>query len=153
MPEHYKIYVASDYRGYQLKTKILELLNGRHDFIEVIDLGCDSEEQNDYNDFAISVAKQVRGKENAYGVLICGSAHGMTIQANRFRGIRACFCPDTESARLAREHEDANVICLSSELISADSASHILYTFFHTHYTPTERRNARIRRLDEEVYD
>lgn len=153
MPEHYKIYLASDYRGYSLKESIKKLLTGRHGFIEVIDLGCDSEEQNDYNDFAIKVAKNVREENNSYGILVCGSAHGMTIQANRFRGIRACFCPDTESARLAREHEDANVICLSSELISEDSASHILYTFFHTRYTPTERRDARIRRLDEEAHD
>ena len=153
MHDKYKIYVASDYRGYQFRQQVLDLLRGHHDFVEVIDMGCDTDEQNDYNDYAISVAREVKKEKTNFGVLICGSAHGMTIQANRFKGIRACNCASTESAKLAREHENANILCLSSELTKQQDISDILYAFFHTQYTSTDRRDARIARLDEEEND
>ena len=153
MTEKYKIYVGADYRGYQMKTEVIRQLNGHHDFVEVIDKGCDSEEPNSYNDYAIAVAREVKKDKHSFGVLICGSGHGMTIQANRFRGIRACSCPTVESAKLAREHENANILCLASDFVQPEDLPHILYTFFHTEYPELTRRDARIRRLDEEEYD
>ena len=137
-----------------MKSQIIDMLNGHHDFVEVIDKGCDNgSEPNDYNDYAISVAKEVKKDKNNFGVLICGSAHGMTIQANRFRGIRACYCGSAESAKLAREHENSNILCISSELTQSEILPDILYAYFHTHYTPTDRRDHRIQHLDEEQYD
>jgi len=153
MPQRCKIYIGSDYRGYELKEKIIKLLKDQHDFLDISDLGCNSVEQNDYNDYAIAVSRAVREDLGSFGILVCDSGHGMTIQANRFKGIRACNCASPESAKLAREHENSNILCIPSGLVAEEQISHIIYSFFHTDFTPNERREKRINRLDEEDYD
>lgn len=145
------IYIGSDYRALKAKKSLLPYLTSCHDFINIIDKGGDSEERDDYNDYAIAVAKEVKENPGSFGVLICSSAHGMTIQANRFKGIRAADCASEESARLAREHDNANILCLSADLIPEEDQKKIIYAFFHTHYTPEPRRDARIKKLDEET--
>ncbi len=88
------------------------------------------------------------------GILICESAHGVTIQANRFRGIRAAHCDSVESAQMAREHDDANVLCLSAHFTGEDEARDIINAFLSTDFKNYERRIRRINRLDErEDYD
>lgn len=105
---------------------------------------------NDYNDFAIAVATAVREDDPAArGILICDSAHGMTIQANRYKGIRAANCETPGSAQLARKHEDANVLCLSAHFIDEARMREIVQAFLSTDFTPIERRVRRINRLDE----
>lgn len=154
MPKEITIYIGADYRAYDLKSQLIPYLTSCHDFIKIVDCGCKaSDEQNDYNDYAIEVSRKVKTTIDSFGILICSSAHGMTIQANRFKGIRACYCPLEESAKLAREHENSNVLCLSSELTDLDVTKKIIYAYFHTKYEPTARRERRIERLDEEEYD
>ena len=149
-----KIYIGSDYRGFDLKQQIMRHLAETTNF-EVIDKGpYEKVEGDDFNDAAIAVSKEVREDVTAFGILICGSAHGMNIQANRFKGIRAAHCNSPESAKLAREHDDANVLCLSAQFLDEERANQIVDRFLFTNFSNLERRIRRINRLDErEDYD
>ena len=143
-----RIFVGSDYRGFELKNSIMEYLisNG----YDASDLGAHAyNEGDDFNDPAIAVSLSVRDNPGSRGILICGSAHGVTIQANRYKGIRAAHCDSVESARLAREHDDANILCLSGEFLDIDTATKIIDTFLKTDFKCLERRLRRIERLDE----
>lgn len=147
-----EIFVGADYRGFEKKQKILSFL-AKKDY-EVTDLGTYDDSENDFNDSAIAVAKMVRKNRDARGILICDSAHGMTIQANRFKGIRAAHCENAESAKLAREHDDANILCLSAHFLNDENMQEIVLAFLETKFTILERRVRRINRLDErEDYD
>ena len=148
-----QIFVGADYRGFEKKQKLLEFLTGRND--EVVDCGAfEYNEGDDFNDPAIAVAQQVRDNRGALGILICDSAHGVTMQANRFKGVRAAHCDSAESAKLAREHDDANVLCLSAHFMDVGMMQEIATVFLDTSFENLERRVRRINRLDErEDYD
>ncbi len=147
-----EIYVGADYRGYELKKKVIEWLKKNN--YDATDIGCYDTEENDFNDSAVTVARAVRRNHGAFGILICDSAHGMTMQANRFKGVRAAHCFNPESAKLAREHDDANIVCLSAHLMKEPEAEEIIKTFLTTKFAANERRMRRINRLDErEDYD
>ena len=148
-----KIYVGADYRGFEKKQTLIG---------QLAELGCEVEdcgayeciEGDDFNDPAIAVAKAVRENPDAMGVLICDSAHGVTMQANRFKGVRAAHCENAESAVLAREHDDANILCLSAHFVDDNRMREIAQAFINTVFTNLERRVRRINRLDErEDYD
>ena len=147
-----KIFIGSDYRGFNLKQKLLKFLASKENF-EIVDKG-DYEyiEGDDFNDPAIAVAEAVRDENGTRGILICDSAHGVTIQANRFKGIRAAHCNNVESAKLAREHDDANILCLSAHFINDEIGNSIVETFLNTDFINMERRVRRINRLDEREY-
>lgn len=147
-----QVYVGADYRGFEKKKELLKFLAKTEN--EVMDLGTYDDAENDFNDSAIAVAKRVRRDMNARGVLICDSAHGMTMQANRFKGVRAAHCDTPDSAKLAREHDDANVLCLSAHDMDAEKMQEIVKMFLETKFEHLERRVRRINRLDErEDYD
>lgn len=142
------IYLGADYRGFEKKQSLLGFLAENN--YEVTDLGAyENVEGDDFNDAAIAVAKQVRENLGSYGILICDSAHGMTMQANRFKGVRAAHCDSAESARLAREHDDANVLCLSAHFMDEAKMQEITMAFLTTDFENLERRVRRINRLDE----
>ena len=147
------IYLGADYRGFERKNSLIEFLI--HKGYEVVDKGAYAyNEGDDYNDPAIEVAKEVREDFGSKGILICDSAHGVTIQANRFKGIRAAHCENAESAVLAREHDDVNVLCLSAHFMDDATMQEIAEAFLNTSFTNVERRVRRINRLDErEDYD
>ena len=148
-----KVFVGADYRGFERKNQLTEFLtqNG----YEVEDLGAhEYHEGDDFNDPAIAVSRTVRENPGTIGILICDSAHGVTMQANRFKGVRAAHCDSTLSAKLAREHDDANILCLSSHFVNEKSMQEIVKTFLDTDFQNLERRVRRINRLDErEDYD
>lgn len=148
-----KVFVGADYRGLERKNQLLQFLvdNG----YEVVDVGAyEYKEGDDFNDPAIQVALNIRENPTAKGILICDSAHGVTIQANRFKGIRAAHCDSSESAILARAHDDANVLCLSAHFMSEDLMREVTQAFLSTNFNNLERRVRRINRLDErEDYD
>ena len=148
-----KIYVGADYKGFEKKETIVGFLSDSGQNVQ--DMGAyEYREGDDFNDPAVSVAREVREDIGSFGILICDSAHGVTIQANRFKGIRAAHCNDEESARLAREHDDANVLCLSAHSLSDEEMEGIVNTFLNTQFIAHERRVRRINRLDErEDYD
>ena len=147
------VYIGADYRGFEKKQKMLDFLSGLD--YEVVDEGAyDYNEGDDFNDPAIAVAKEVRENPGAKGILICDSAHGVTMQANRFKGARAAHCENPESAKLAREHDDANILCLSAHFMDEEKMKEIISTFLETNFQGIERRVRRINRLDErEDYD
>lgn len=143
-----EVFVGSDYRGFERKQELLKFLAEQN--YTVVDEGAyEYNDGDDFNDPAIAVAKSVRENNGAMGILICGSAHGVTIQANRFKGIRAAHCDTIESAKLAREHDDANVLCLSALFTNDDVAREIATEFLETSFSNIERRVKRINRLDE----
>ncbi len=148
-----RIFVGADYRGFEKKKALLKFLATKN--YEVMDVGAYSyHEGDDFNDPAIAVARAVRREHETFGVLICDSAHGVTMQANRFKGVRAANCDSTESAKLAREHDDANVLCLSAHFVDEPKMQEIVSTFLETKFESLERRVRRINRLDErEDYD
>lgn len=148
-----QIYLGADYRGFERKQALKAFLAERG--YNVIDLGVyNGDEQADFNEPAVAVSKEVREDFGSFGILICDSAHGMTIQANRFKGIRAANCDSVESAMLAREHDDANVLCLSAHFVDNDEACEIARVFLETKFDNLERRVRRINKIDErEDYD
>ncbi len=113
-----KVALGSDHRGYPAKTRLGALLSSLgHD---VRDLGTESPASVDYPDYAIPVSEEVASGRAERGVLICASGHGMCIAANKVEGVRAANCRDVVDAELSRQHNDANVMCLSAALLSED---------------------------------
>ena len=141
------IYIGADHRGFGLKTQIIQWLTKQH--IEFQDFGTNSPTtEDDYNDFAIPVSKAVLENPDSFGILICGSAQGMCIQANRFRGIRAAFCHSATEAVETREHNNANILCLSANQSQANSRETIS-AFQNTEFLNLDRYIRRNHKLDE----
>ena len=124
------VLLASDHAGYELKQDLARHLADLG--YEPLDLGTDSADSVDYPDYAHRLAAAIGCGEAAQGILICGAGIGMSIAANRHAGVRAANCLDERMAALAREHNDANVLCLGSRLLDADQAKKILWTFLET---------------------
>jgi ribose 5-phosphate isomerase B len=122
--------VAADHAGYALKSCLAKEL-GELGYA-VLDLGTDSEESVDYPDFAEAMAEAIGQGKAAKGILVCGSGIGISIAANRHREIRAAPCHDATSARLARQHNDANVLALGARLVDIEVAKDCLRTFLST---------------------
>lgn len=126
-----KIYIGADSAGFQLKGKVIEHLNELG--YEVIDMGCHVEESNHYPDFAILVSEKVQAElDSSYGILICGTGIGMSMCANKHKGIRAALCGDTFSARMTRMHNDANVLCIGARVTGYGLALDIVDAFLNT---------------------
>ena len=109
-----KYFIAADHAGIDIKDYVKKLFEARGH--EVIDLGPNSKDRVDYPDFAAKVCKEVLSNKGTKGILICGSGIGMSMAANKFDGIRAALCHNEYSAQMAREHNDANVICLGERV-------------------------------------
>ena len=122
-----KITVGCDHAAFELKKKVIEHLNARG--IEVIDVGTHSAESCDYPDFAHAVCKNVQDGVTELGILICGTGIGMSMAANKHRGIRAAACSDTFSARLTRMHNDANVLCFGERVVGMGLACDLVDNF------------------------
>ena len=148
-----KVFIGADYRGFERKNQLARFLVENN--CEVVDEGpYEYNEGDDFNDSAVKVALEVRENPNTRGILICDSAHGVTMQANRFKGIRAANCDSVESTILAREHDDANVLCMSAHFVDESLMQEITKAFLATDFKNLERRVRRINRLDErEDYD
>lgn len=126
------IAIGCDHAGFTLKEKIKNtLLNHGH---EVKDFGTHSEESTDYPDFAHLVASSVEKKEFDLGILICGSANGVAMTANKHQNIRAAICWNEELASLARQHNDANVLCLPARFIEVSLAEKIVDRFLNSSF-------------------
>jgi ribose 5-phosphate isomerase B len=122
--------IGSDHAGYEYKTALANLLKSRG--IEVMDLGAHSSDSVDYPDFAHPVSEAVENGEAACGILVCGSANGVAITANKHQGIRAAICWIPEIAKLAREHNNANVLCVPARFLSVTEAEEITELFLNT---------------------
>lgn len=125
-----KIAIGADHAGFELKTKVKTWLEPQVSILK--DLGTDSEESVDYPDFAHAVAGEVEKGNYELGILICGSGIGVDMTANKHQGIRSALCWNKDIGKLAKSHNNANVICLPGRFISFDEAKEILNTFFNT---------------------
>ena len=149
MPE---LFIGSDHRGFELKSRLVSDLKANESNYKIIDLGPESyDPADDYNDAAIAVAKAVAENPGSRGILICGSGNGVSIQANRKKGIRAIAPTIPDLARLGREHNDANVLCLSADFLDYNKVLELSNIFLNTNFSGEERHARRNNRLDEEV--
>ncbi|MDR1917447.1 MAG: RpiB/LacA/LacB family sugar-phosphate isomerase [Christensenellaceae bacterium] len=122
-----KVFIGNDHGGYELKTAIMTK------YKNFIDCGNSVADPNDnFPDYAKAVCKSVLANPDSYGIIICGTGIGVSICANRFRGIRAGLCHSTEYAKLARQHNNANVLCLGGRFTDTETAFEIVDTFLNT---------------------
>lgn len=127
-----KIAIGSDHAGFEYKEEIIKFLQELgHD---VKDFGPASADSVDYPDYAHPVASAVENKEQELGILICGSANGVAITANKHQGIRAAIAWQNEIAALARQHNNANIVCIPARFIDLDLAKKITHTFLTTDF-------------------
>jgi ribose 5-phosphate isomerase B len=127
-----KILVGADHAGLALKRAMADMLKERG--FDVIDVGAHDEAKSDYPDFAHRVAHGVTNGEAPLGLLVCGTGVGMSITANRHRGVRAVVCSEPYSAAMARRHNDANVLCVGGRVIGVGLAEQILDAFLNAEF-------------------
>ena len=145
-----KVAVASDHRGFEAKRRLLPVLKQQgHEFI---DFGCDGPTACDYPDFPIPAARAVATHEAEIGILMDGSGIGMSVAANKVRGIRAALVHDEVTATRAREHNHCNVLCLGTDLLSEELIRQIVHIFLTTEFEANRhgRRIEKLAKLEEE---
>ncbi len=140
-----RLAIGSDHAGYDLKEAVKTWLQEAGHQVE--DLGCHSPERVDYPTYAHQVAQAVAGGQAERGVLVCGSGIGVSIAANRVPGARAALVNEPVSARLSREHNDANVLCMGARLVGPDMAREILNVFLDTPFAGG-RHQARVEQIE-----
>jgi ribose 5-phosphate isomerase B len=139
MSEKFKVFIASDHAGFEMKQKIMRHLRVKN--FDLIDRGPDNNESVDYPDYAKKVASDVFENISNKGILICGSGQGMAMVANRHAGIRAAVCSNPEVAKLARAHNDANILTLGARFIDEDMAIKCVDEFFSTDFDRDRHMN------------
>jgi ribose 5-phosphate isomerase B len=140
------IYLGSDHAGYELKGKLAEALNGLRQ--DVHDLGANAlDPADDYPDYAFAVGEAVVAHPGSFGILVCGSAQGVCIAANKVEGVRAVAVQTEEEAARAREHNDANVLCLSGWNMDLEDAKPVIAAFLGTRFQGEERHARRIGKI------
>lgn len=137
--------LGADHAGYYLKNIVRSYLQQQG--ITVRDFGTHTDSPCDYPDFALMVANAVAQGECDLGILICGTGVGMSISANKVRGIRAAHAQDPVTARLARQHNDANVLCMGGRIIGAELAMEIVSAFLNASFTDEERHVRRVNKV------
>ena len=144
--ENKTIAIGCDHGGFALKQEIVKYLTDRK--IEFKDFGCYNEESCDYTDYGKAVAQAVANGEYDKGILICGTGIGISITANKVRGIRCALCSDCFSAEATREHNDANILALGGRVVGIGLALKIVDTFLNTPFSNEERHIRRISRIE-----
>lgn len=127
-----KIAIGGDHAGFDYKDKLIKWLQANG--YEARDFGTHSSESADYPDFAHAVSKAVEQKEFELGILICGSANGVAMTANKHQGIRAAICWNEDLAALARNHNNANILCLPARFVPYELAEKIADRFLHENF-------------------
>jgi len=130
--KHLKVIIGSDHGGFQYKESIISNFSSTN--VEFIDAGTYTTESCDYPVIAKDVAKRVAAGEADRGILICGTGIGMSIAANKVKGIRAALCGDTYSARLTRQHNDSNILCLGQRVIGESLAFDVVDVWLKTEF-------------------
>jgi ribose 5-phosphate isomerase B len=148
-----KIAVASDHAGYKLKQGILGFLSEKG--VEHKDFGCDSEESVDYVDFAVKALDRIVSGEFDRAILICGTGMGMSITANKYKGIRATLCIDEYMAEMSRAHNDSNCLTLGGRILPLDEALQIVDVWLETDFDGGrhQERLDKITKLEEKRFN
>ncbi|WP_343304519.1 ribose 5-phosphate isomerase B [Chitinophaga niabensis] len=131
--------IGGDHAGFAYKEEVISYLEGKG--VQVKDFGTDSPDSVDYPDFAHPVASAVESGAYAYGILICGSANGVAITANKHQGIRAAICWGDELARLARSHNNANILCIPAKFVDTATAEEMVDIFAETAFEGGRHEN------------
>jgi ribose 5-phosphate isomerase B len=140
-----RIAIGCDHGGFRLKEVVLSFLAKLN--VEYHDFGCFSPESVDYPDVAIPLAKAVAAGEYERGILLCGTGIGVSLAANKVHGIRAAVIHDTYSARMAREHNDLNVLTLGGRVIGPDLACEVVRAFLTTEFSGDARHLRRVTKI------
>jgi ribose 5-phosphate isomerase B len=148
-----KIVIGSDHRGVEIKRRLVDVIRSMgHD---LTDIGAQEAESVDYPDYAYEVGKRVGRKEADRGILICGTGLGMSMAANKVRGVRAAACQDLLTAEMSRRHNDANVLCLSADLLGEDQMAQMIRIWLETPFEGGRhaRRLEKIAKIEAEQCD
>ncbi len=140
-----KIALGSDHGGYRLKESLKQYLQKLN--IEYTDFGCNNEQSVDYPDIGFKVSVEVKNGRYDRGILICGTGIGMSIVANKIKGIRASLCHDIFSARNTREHNDANILTLGARVIDVGLAKEIVRIWLNTDFSQEKRHINRLNKI------
>lgn len=143
-----KILIGNDHAGYSLKLSIIKNLEDKYEFF---DKGSYSDESVDYPDYASIIAKEIQSEKGDLGILICGTGNGVCMTANKFKGIRAVICWNEEIAKLAKQHNNANIICIPSRFIKVEEAMKIIESFILEKFEGG-RHERRIKKINENLY-
>lgn len=149
--QSYTIYIGADHRGFAKKNELIKLLSNCHPgMVRVEDLGAfEYVEDDDFNEPAKAVAKQVAEDPHSFGVLLCGSGQGVCMQANRISGARAVCVKTIEDAVKGREHDWANIVCMPADELEASQMEKIVKALCHSRPLDTERHQRRMQKLEE----
>jgi len=140
-----KIVIGADHAGFEYKTRLSDYLKSLGHIIT--DVGTFSTDNSDYPDFGVKGSQKVCSGEAEMGILLCGTGIGMSIIANKFKGIRAALCCNSEIARLAREHNNANILCLGARFLTISECMEITDMFLKTTPKSEERYLRRINKI------
>lgn len=140
------ISIGSDHRGFELKERIKEYLIKKNH--KALDFGTDSNASVDYPDFSKKVGESVAKGESKFGIVICGSGIGVSIAANKVKGVRAVNATNSDMAEMSRKHNNANVICFGADFIDFDTAVKYFEIFVNTDFEGGERHNRRIEKIN-----
>ncbi|OXZ29333.1 ribose 5-phosphate isomerase B [Finegoldia magna] len=127
-----KVAIAADHGGFELKDSMVEYIKSLGN--EVMDLGTNSSDSVDYPDYAKKVCEEIQQGDSDLGILICGTGIGMSLAANKFEGIRAACVSDVYSAKMSRNHNNANVLCIGARVIGDEVAKLIIKTFLENEF-------------------
>ncbi len=141
------IVIGNDHGGFELKLEIIKYLESKG--YDYIDLGSKDTTAVDYPIYGKKVAEYVLNNKNAKGILICGTGIGISIAANRYKGIRAALCHDVFSAKATREHNDSNIVALGGRVVGVGLALEIVETFLTTDFSNDERHVNRINLIED----
>ena len=140
-----KVIIGADHAGLTYKELLVKELQDKG--YAVLDLGTYNEDPDDYPDRAEEVAKALLNGQGERGILICGSAVGVSVAANKFKGIRAGVCHDTYSAHQCVEHDDVNILCLGQRVIGIELAKEIVLTFLKATFSDAPRHKRRLEKI------
>jgi len=139
------IFIASDHAGVAFKKELALMLKKKH--YAVKDLGPFTDASVDYPDFAKKTARAIKGRPGAKGILICGTGIGMSMAANKLKGVRAALCYNEITAKLSREHNDANILCLGARVMDIKLAKKIVNVWVKPEFEGGERHARRIKKI------
>lgn len=141
-----KIFIGTDHAGFNIKNEVIKMLENLD--CKVVDLGCKSNDRVDYPDFGHKVAKAVLENKGSFGVVICGTGIGISVSANKHKGIRAALCHDAYTATMARAHNNANILAFGERVVGIGVIESMLEAFLKTPFEGGRHEN-RVKKIEE----
>lgn len=141
-----KIFIGTDHAGFNIKNEVIKMLENLD--CKVTDLGCKSNDRVDYPDFGHKVAKAVLENKGSFGVVICGTGIGISVSANKHKGIRAALCHDAYTASMARAHNNANILAFGERVVGIGVIESMLEAFLKTPFEGGRHEN-RVKKIEE----